>query len=65
MIWCRSLVVELNAILAFHPFMVDESVQIHRVEASGHGIEVEEDHCATLIKGTPGVLQGLMTYVIQ
>jgi tryptophan synthase beta subunit len=32
---------------------------------AGHGIEKDEEHCATLSKGTPGVLQGAMTYVIQ
>jgi len=54
-----------NAIGAFHPFMDDEGVGLYGVEAAGHGIEVDEEHCATLTKGTPGVLQGAMTYVIQ
>ena len=35
------------------------------MEAAGNGIEVDEEHCATLTKGTPGVLQGALTYVIQ
>jgi len=54
-----------NAIGCFHPFINDESVELHGVEAAGHGIEVDEEHCATLTKGTPGVLQGALTYVIQ
>ena len=28
-------------------------------------MDIEEQHCATLSKGTPGVLQGALTYVIQ
>ena len=54
-----------NAIGAFHPFKDDETVALYGVEAAGHGIEVDEEHCATLTKGTPGVLQGALTYVIQ
>lgn len=54
-----------NAIGAFHPFVDDEEVALYGVEAAGHGIEVDEEHCATLTKGTPGVLQGALTYVIQ
>ena len=54
-----------NAIGAFYPFINDKSVELHGVEAAGHGIEKDEEHCATLTKGTPGVLQGAMTYVIQ
>ena len=54
-----------NAIGAFYPFVNDESVELHGVEAAGHGIDTDQGHCATLTKGTPGVLQGAMTYVIQ
>ena len=54
-----------NAIGAFHPFVEDKTVELHGVEAAGHGIDKDEQHCATLTKGTPGVLQGAMTYVIQ
>jgi len=39
------------------------SVQIG-VEAGGHGL-ASDDHCATLIKGTPGILHGTCTYVLQ
>ena len=54
-----------NAIGAFYPFVEDKSVELHGVEAAGHGIDKDEEHCATLTKGTPGVLQGALTYVIQ
>ena len=54
-----------NAIGAFHPFVEDEGVELHGVEAGGHGIDTDQGHCATLSKGTPGVLQGALTYVIQ
>lgn len=54
-----------NAIGAFYPFVDDKSVELHGVEAAGHGIDKDEQHCATLTKGTPGVLQGAFTYVIQ
>mmetsp|Transcript_21380 Transcript_21380/g.38297 ORF Transcript_21380/g.38297 Transcript_21380/m.38297 type:complete len:698 (+) Transcript_21380:188-2281(+) len=54
-----------NAIGAFYPFVNDKTVELHGVEAAGHGIDKDEQHCATLTKGTPGVLQGALTYVIQ
>ena len=54
-----------NAIGAFYPFVEDKGVELHGVEAAGHGIDKDEQHCATLTKGTPGVLQGALTYVIQ
>jgi len=54
-----------NAIGAFYPFVKDKSVELYGVEAAGYGIENDEEHCATLSKGTPGVLQGALTYVIQ
>ena len=54
-----------NAIGAFHPFINDKEVELHGVEAAGFGMEFDEQHCATLSKGTPGVLQGAYTYVIQ
>lgn len=54
-----------NAIGAFHPFVNDESVALYGVEAAGHGLDKDGEHCGTLSKGTPGVLQGAYTYVIQ
>ena len=54
-----------NAIGAFYPFIRDETVELHGAEAAGKGIEVDERHCATLTAGTPGVLHGSRTYVLQ
>lgn len=54
-----------NAIGAFAPFIDDEEVELYGAEAAGFGLDKDEQHCATLTKGTPGVLQGALTYVIQ
>merc|ERR1740139_262695 len=55
-----------NAIGAFHPFINDEGTALVGVEAAGHGVDgAPGSHCATLSVGTPGVLQGALTYLIQ
>jgi tryptophan synthase beta chain len=53
-----------NAIGMFHPFLDDSAVQIHGVEASGDGLDTAR-HAATLTKGTPGVLHGARSYLLQ
>ncbi len=53
-----------NAIGLFHPFLDDPSVKIVGVEAGGKGLEGEE-HCASLTAGSPGVLHGNRTYLLQ
>ena len=53
-----------NAIGMFHPFLDDAGVAIHGVEASGDGLETER-HAATLTKGSPGVLHGARSYLLQ
>ena len=53
-----------NAIGLFHPFLDDASVKIVGVEAGGKGLEGEE-HCASLTAGSPGVLHGNRTYLLQ
>jgi len=53
-----------NAIGLFHPFLEDDGVEIYGVEAGGHGIETSE-HAAPLTAGTPGVLHGNRTYLMQ
>ncbi|HEV2651355.1 MAG TPA: pyridoxal-phosphate dependent enzyme, partial [Rhizomicrobium sp.] len=53
-----------NAIGMFHPFLDDSSVEIHGVEAAGDGTETER-HAATLSKGSPGVLHGARSYLLQ
>jgi len=54
-----------NAIGTFYPFVDDKEVAFYGAEAAGKGIEFDEEHCATLTVGTPGVLQGARTFVIQ
>ena len=54
-----------NAIGLFHPFLDDEGVKIYGVEAGGHGIEVENGHAASMTGGTPGVLHGNRTFLLQ
>lgn len=53
-----------NAIGLFHPFLNDESVRIYGVEAAGHGLDTGK-HAAPLSAGTPGVLHGNRTYLMQ
>jgi tryptophan synthase beta chain len=53
-----------NAIGLFYPFIEDESVEMYGVEGGGHGVETGE-HAAPLCAGTPGVLHGNRTYLMQ
>ncbi|MEF3308244.1 tryptophan synthase subunit beta [Paenibacillus sp. GYB004] len=53
-----------NAMGIFYPFVGDESVRLIGVEAAGRGVETEE-HAATMTKGSPGVFQGSLSYVLQ
>ena len=53
-----------NAIGLFHKFLGDDSVKIYGVEPAGHGLETGH-HAAPLSKGTPGVLHGNRTYLMQ
>ncbi|PDT83573.1 tryptophan synthase subunit beta [Sinorhizobium sp. BJ1] len=53
-----------NAIGIFHPFLDDEGVRIVGVEAGGKGLEGDE-HCASITAGSPGVLHGNRTYLLQ
>jgi tryptophan synthase beta chain len=53
-----------NAIGLFHPFARDEGVRLVGVEASGHGV-ASGSHAATLTAGTPGVLHGARSYLLQ
>ena len=53
-----------NAIGLFHPFLDESSVGIHGVEAAGEGLATAH-HAATLSKGTPGVLHGARSYLLQ
>ncbi|MFZ4541628.1 MAG: tryptophan synthase subunit beta, partial [Rickettsiales bacterium] len=53
-----------NAIGLFHPFLNDEAVKLVAVEAAGHGLD-SGFHAASLTRGTPGVLHGCRTYLLQ
>ncbi len=53
-----------NAIGLFHEFLDDEQVRLVGVEAAGHGVDTDK-HAATISKGSPGVLHGARTYVLQ
>jgi tryptophan synthase beta chain len=53
-----------NAAGIFYPFVEDASVRLIGVEAGGRGAK-PGDHAAPLTHGTPGVLHGSMSYVLQ
>jgi tryptophan synthase beta chain len=53
-----------NAIGLFHPFLQDPSVKLIGVEAGGRGAGLG-DNAASLTFGTPGVLQGSYTLILQ
>ena len=53
-----------NAMGLFHPFLDDASVKMIGVEAAGFGIPTGK-HAASLNGGTPGVLHGNRTYLLQ
>ncbi|MBE9539198.1 MAG: tryptophan synthase subunit beta [Proteobacteria bacterium] len=53
-----------NAIGLFHPFLEDESVAMYGVEAGGLGVSTGE-HAAPLQVGSPGILHGNRTYLMQ
>jgi tryptophan synthase beta chain len=52
-----------NAIGLFADF-IDDDVRLIGVEAAGKGLD-GGDHGATLLRGTPGILHGAETYVLQ
>ena len=53
-----------NAIGLFHPFLEDTAVKLIGVEAGGRGGGLG-DNAASLTFGTPGVLQGSYTLILQ
>ena len=48
----------------FHPFLDDKKVEIFGVEAAGKGLNSSQ-HAASLSAGSPGVLHGNRTYLLQ
>ncbi len=53
-----------NAMGVFHAFVPDEAVELVGVEAAGEGLDTER-HSASLTRGTPGVLHGALSYLLQ
>ena len=53
-----------NALGLFHPFLDDKEVEIFGVEAGGKGLNSSQ-HAASLTAGSPGVLHGNRTYLLQ
>ena len=53
-----------NAIGIFHPFLDDKQVRLIGLEAGGSGVQ-SGLHAATISGGSPGVLHGTRSYVLQ
>jgi tryptophan synthase beta chain len=53
-----------NAMGMFHTFVPDDTVQLVGVEAAGKGLETGL-HSASLSAGSPGVLHGSLSYLLQ
>ncbi|WP_176039230.1 tryptophan synthase subunit beta [Burkholderia stabilis] len=53
-----------NAMGIFYPYIDDATVQLIGVEAAGDGLDTGH-HAASLIAGSPGVLHGNRTYLLQ
>lgn len=53
-----------NAIGVFYPYIGDPGVRLVGVEAAGLGIETGK-HGASIGEGSPGVLHGAMSYMLQ
>ncbi len=53
-----------NAIGTFYPFIDDSDVQLYGVEAAGKGLKSGK-HSATLSEGSPGIIHGMFSYILQ
>jgi tryptophan synthase beta chain len=53
-----------NAMGIFNEFVDDADVRLIGVEAGGEGVGTSK-HAATLTKGSPGVLHGSFSYLLQ
>ena len=53
-----------NAMVIFYPYIPHEQVRLIGVEAAGEGLDSGK-HSASLQMGTPGVLHGNRTYLLQ
>ena len=48
----------------FYSFVQEPSVRLIGLEAGGHGLDTDK-HAATLTRGSPGVLHGSFSYLLQ
>ena len=53
-----------NAIGIFHPYIPYENTRLIGVEAAGAGLDSGK-HAASILRGSPGVLHGNRTYLLQ
>jgi tryptophan synthase beta chain len=53
-----------NSLGLFAPFLGDAEVRLIGVEAAGEGVETDR-HAAPLTAGSPGVLHGSLSYLLQ
>ncbi len=53
-----------NAMGIFYPYITHEATRLIGVEAAGEGLDSGK-HAATLERGSPGVLHGNRTYILQ
>ncbi|MFE8645463.1 tryptophan synthase subunit beta [Sphingomonas sp. NCPPB 2930] len=53
-----------NAMGIFHPYIPFENTRLIGVEAAGEGLDSGR-HSASILRGTPGVLHGNRTYLLQ
>ncbi len=53
-----------NAMGIFNHFLVEDGVRCIGIEAGGKGVDTNE-HGASLLKGSPGVLHGQLSYLLQ
>jgi tryptophan synthase beta chain len=53
-----------NALGLFHPFLDDPNVKMIGAEAAGYGLDSGQ-HASSLAGGSPGVLHGNRTYLLQ
>lgn len=54
-----------NALGLFTAFMNDESVAMYGIEPAGRDLNTPGEHAATMTKGTPGVMHGFKSYMLQ
>jgi tryptophan synthase beta chain len=53
-----------NAMGLFHPFLDEPHIRMIAVEAAGHGVATGK-HAASIAGGSPGVLHGSRSYLLQ